>query len=252
MTSFIALGASIDEKQKKKLSASQELEQVTAATKRLLTKNPTTAQQMAAIEKNIAEIARLEDQAGITPLYAELMKLRHEACKEQQKNSAIQKLFNQVRAIRKKMTEKSSSERSLIEELTQKVQETDDATEQKRLQARVGELEKEIKRKVGNESREIKKLNTSIRALMKPLIDKARPMIKDIQARYRKIEKNIAELDKQISDLVDDVENSLNEKGQLALEKLRSKSISLQRKIIKENRCPELISKERSALAYFI
>lgn len=241
-----------EEKPRKALSTKEQLERVEAATKRLLTKNPTTAQNIASIEKNMAEIARLEDQAGITPLYAELMKIRHEACKEQQKNKDIQALFGKVKSLRKKMTEKTSPERSSIEDLTQKIQETDDATEQKRLQSKIGELEKEIKRKTVNESREIKKLNGSIRALMKPSLDKARPIIKDIQARYRKIEKNIAELDKQISDLVDDVENSLNEKGQLALEMLRGKSTNLQRKMMRENPCPELKSKERSFVAYFI
>jgi len=250
----MGLCASLDTQQKptKKLSAKEQLERVEAATKRLLTKNPTTAQTIATIEKNMAEIARLEDQAGITPLYAELMKIKQEACKEQQKNPSVRDLFNKVKAVRKKMTEKTSSERSAIEDFTQKVQETDDATEQKRLQSKIGELEKEIKRKTGNESREIKKLNGSIRALMKSSLDKARPIIKDIQARYRKIEKNIAELDKQISDLVDDVENSLSEKGQLALETLRGKSTNLQRKIVRENPCPELKSKERSFVAYFI
>lgn len=240
------------EKPRKKPSTKEQFERVEAATKRLLTKNPTTAQSIATIEKNMTEIARLEDQAGITPLYAELMKIKHEACAEQHKNKTIQDLFGKVRSIRKRMTEKTSSERGAIEDLTQKVQETDDETEQKRLQSKIGELEKEIKRKTINESREIKKLNGSIRALMKQSLDAARPIIKDIQARYRKIEKNVAELDKQISDLVDDVENSLSEKEQLALETLRGKSTNLQRKIMRENPCPELKSKDRTWVAYFI
>ena len=120
------------------------------------------------------------------------------------------------------------------------------------MQAKIGVIEKSIKQKTGSEANGIKKLNRSIRARMKQVLDKARPILADLQKRYRTIEKNIGELDKRISDLVDDVENSLSEKGQIALETLRGRATDLQQAINKESPCPDTRSKERDWISYFI
>ena len=254
LSSFCGITLAVEAKKvvKKPLTLREQLTRVRAAARRLISKQPNTKDSIAQIEKIHGEIGALESKAGIPAVYQKFAAIRREACVEQQKNPQIQELLKKIKKIRSAMGEKVASEKKDIEDLTQTLQETDRETDQRRIQSAIGELEKVIKSKTARESAQITKLNRQIRELMKPLLDKSRPVLADLQKRYKKIEKNLAELDKKLSGLVDDVENGLSEKAQLILETLRERATRLQQKIALKNPCPDLSSKERDWVAYFV